>query len=684
MGAVSSARARTGLRIVAALEAFGTSAFACSALRRRVESGEATIADVHPALVRAIFRLLFCLITADVPRWHDVQSGWSGLGALDVLAGCDLPIEALLSAVQDVDLDALDGQALGAAYETILEHEPCWDPGTGRYLLRPVNGGRRKTSGSYYTPSGLVDCVLTSALDPVLDRAAASDDAEGGLLALRVCDPACGAGQFLVGAAKRMALRLAVSRTCSDESTRPGFDRAMNDVLSRCIYGVDLDPVAVDLATLALWLESRPTPLGDRIRDGDAITGEFDWQATFPEVFSVTGRAGFDVVLGNPPFLNQLESATASSRAVNAQIAATMDGNLGPYTDISAAFLYRAVRLTAPGGYVGLVQPQSVLAARDAGRIRRALTRSAALTALWASPSPVFDASVLTCALTLHVGSAQGPVQILTGPQFRSAGSRELSPGDLDGEWSFLIAPSLGIPEVHIGTRHGVIGDVATCTADFRDQYYGLAGYVVESDTGRDVHAFAPLITSGLIDPAEIRWARSSTRFRKTRWHAPAVDLAALRADAALWSWAQDRLVPKVLVATQGRVIEAVADERGVWLPSVPTITVAADGDLLWYLLAVLLSPPVTAYAAARYAGTGLTMTSIKLSAKQIAALPLPERTALWDRAADAARSAQTAPDEATRSAELRSMAELMCRAYGRQDQALLAWWDTRVSRRRE
>ena len=90
----------------------------------------------------------------------------------------------------------------------------------------------------------------------------------------------------------------------------------------------------------------------------------------------------------------------------------------------------------------------------------------------------------------------------------------------------------------------------------------------------------------------------------------------------------------------------------------------------------------MTAYAAARYAGTGLTMTSIKLSAKQIAALPLPQRSALWDAAAAVARAAQAAPDEATRSAQLRSMAELMCRAYGRNDPALLAWWDARVRRR--
>ena len=457
----------------------------------------------------------------------------------------------------------------------------------------------------------------------------------------------------------------------------------MRDVVARCVYGVDLDPVAVDLATLALWLECEPLPLGASIRCGDALTAAFDWATAFPDAFPTRGPAGFDVVLGNPPFLNQLESATASSRVVNAQIADSLDGNLGPYTDISAAFLYRALRLTAPDGRIGLVQPQSVLAARDAGRIRSALSRSAALTAIWSSPTPVFEASVLTCALTFHVGAPQGPITIRHGPQFRVVGTRQLRAGELDGEWGMLIAPGLGIPDVHLGTRHGVVGDLASCTADFRDQYYGLAGYVRESDPGVDARALAPLITSGLIDPAEFRWGQAATTFHKVRWQAPAIDLRALRDDAALWRWAQGRLVPKVLVATQGRIIEAAVDEDGTRLPSVPTITVAADRDLLWHLLAVLLSPPVTAYAAARYAGTALSTNAIKLSARQVAALPLPAKSTVWDDAAALARSAQAAPDPAARARDLLAMGGLMCRAYGLPDRQLLPWWADRARRRR-
>jgi hypothetical protein len=156
------------------------------------------------------------------------------------------------------------------------------------------------------------------------------------------------------------------------------------------------------------------------------------------------------------------------------------------------------------------------------------------------------------------------------------------------------------------------------------------------------------------------------------------VDVEAMRADAALGRWATARLVPKVLVGTQGRVIEAVADEHGRWLPSVPTVTVVPRDGLVWHVLAVLLAPPVSTYAAARYAGTALTMRAIKLSAAQVAGLPLPVDRSAWDEGADTVRRAQTE----RRSDLLVPTGRAMCRAYGVDDGAVLDWWVERLGAR--
>lgn len=171
----------------------------------------------------------------------------------------------------------------------------------------------------------------------------------------------------------------------------------------------------------------------------------------------------------------------------------------------------------------------------------------------------------------------------------------------------------------------------------------------------------APLITSGLIDVNRCHWGARPVRFARQRYAAPRVDIG--RLDPALAAWATRRLVPKVLVATQTRVIEAVVDAAGAWLPSVPVITVTPRRrDDEWRIAAVLAAPPVSAWAAATYLGCGLSGSALKLSASQVVGLPLPSTP--WDDAVEALRSG--AVDRA---------AELMCAAYEVDDPAVLRWW---------
>ena len=553
---------------------------------------------------------------------------------------------------------------LGRLHEALLERRPEWDGAT----LRLRDGGSaRRATGSWFTPPTLVEHLLDQALEPVLAEAQRAGGAEG-LLQVAILDPACGAGAFLAAAAHRLAHRIARCR--SAEPTAAQLRDAHVEVLASCVYGVDRDPGAVELARIALWHQSGASttePPEVRLVVADALLD--DWPARFPEVF--VDRGGFDVVVGNPPFLNQLQSLTAHRPGTAAALAERSGGALRAYTDVSAVFLHRSLGWLRPGGRSALVQPQSLLGARDAGGVRAALAAEAALESLWATDERVFSASVQTCAPVLRRGAVQGPVRRSHGPQFRTLAS--YADPDLTGEWSFLLAAGLGVPEVALPARAGVLGDIAACTADFRDQYYGLEPYVREA---RDCPSGVPLVTTGLIDPAVCWWGRRDARFLKRRWKAPVVDVEALRADEALNRWATNRLVPKVLLATQGRVLEAVADPVGAWLPSVPTVSVVPEKDRLWHALAVLLAPPVAAHAAARYAGTALTMRAIKLSASQAARLPLPVDRAAWDRGAELAERL----DPTTEQPDLSELAAVMCAAYGVRDPAVLRWWRDRWS----
>ncbi|KRB73004.1 hypothetical protein ASE01_19695 [Nocardioides sp. Root190] len=467
----------------------------------------------------------------------------------------------------------------------------------------------RRRRGAFYTPPDLVDWIL--------DRALTAGSAAS------VLDPACGTGHFLVAAARRVGVR--------------------------AVHGSDLDPEAVRIARERLAAEDPSVPTADIAR-----------QVVVGDGLEVWAGRRFDAVVGNPPFLGQLRRRTSGQSEPRRR-------GLGAYTDTSAVFLHRALDLVGAGGVVALVQPLSVLAARDAGPVRSAVAAAGSITDFWCSRTPVFDGTpVLTCVPVVRIGAGG------SGPD-----------GSDPDAWGALAAPTFDIPAVSLPVTHGQVGDLATCTADFRDQYYGLEPFVRDGLPGG-----TPLVTSGLIDPAELRWGRTATRFARRGYDAPSVDLDALRADGRLAGWADARLVPKLLVAGQGRVIEAVADEAGAWLPSVPVLSVAPhDPADVWRLLALTLAPPVVAHAAARYLGTGLSPGSVKVSARQFAALPLPADRSAWAVGADLARRAQAAEGDA-RVELLGEVGRVMAAAYTRAGEAgthpdCFDWWWDRVRRPR-
>ncbi len=172
----------------------------------------------------------------------------------------------------------IGAEELGSIYESLLELHPELNKEAGTFKLEVAAGHERKTTGSYYTPTALVDCLLDSALDPVLDEAAAKPDPETAILNLKVCDPACGSGHFLVAAARRVAKRLAAVRS-GDEEPSPGeIQHALREVVGRCVYGVDINPMAVELCNVSLWMEAvepgKPLSfLDSHIQCGNALLG---------------------------------------------------------------------------------------------------------------------------------------------------------------------------------------------------------------------------------------------------------------------------------------------------------------------------------------------------------------------------------------------------------------------------
>jgi len=755
--------------------------------------------------------------------------------------------------LRPVNYKNLGSEKLGRVYESLLALTPQISGDGAKFTFAEFGGNERTISGSYYTPDSLVQCLLDSALDPIVADAIRDKtgvEAEMAILNLRVCDPACGSGHFLVGAAHRLAHHLARARAHTQGEGQPSplmHQHALREVIRRCVYGVDLNPMAVELCKVSLWMESmepgrpltfldahikcgnsllgttpklmeagipdeafkplsgddkkrvtyykkrnkqekkhrtsepetlasaaiRETPfenarfLADawcaafvwRMHDTDlprvpiGFTGEcdaitervyrtiehhphsvqpwirdrvqrlaaeyqfFHWHLEFPEVFgerealpagrdscqccdrrSDPSMSGFNIILGNPPFLNQQQTATATQRCIAALIRLRAGGQrrmgteaIRGYTDLSATFLLFSTTITRSGGRVAMVQPQSLLATGDAAPVRRALLDVASLESLWVSNEQVFeDVGVLTCAPTLHVGGPRkSTLQRSTTAHFTPLPTINLDNDALAREdtWSHLNAAASGIPEFSISSA-GTLGDIAEATADFRDQYYGLHGFLIEDaalspNKRADFAAFPPIVTTGLIDLAQCRWGSACCRILRAKWLAPRIDRRRMEVEGTLGPWIATRLVPKLLIATQTRVIEVFADEHARYVPSVPVLTVIpADPAMLWKLAAALASPVCSAMAMRKYAGVALSVDAIKLSAKQVLTMPLPTDQVAWEDAAAYFKVASDSEHLSDRANTLRAYGYAACAAFGfghADVQSLMEWWLNRL-----
>lgn len=191
-----------------------------------------------------------------------------------------------------VDYRNMGPEELGSVYESLLELVPEIDLPARKFGFVGLTsegstaGNARKLSGSYYTPDSLVQELIKSALDPVIEQriAAQPESPAEALLAIRVIDPACGSGHFLLAAARRLAEKLAQLRATDGEQTEQDFRHSLREVISRCIFGVDRNPMAIELARTALWLEgfeeSRPLGFLDHhLQVGDALLGLTDLKA---------------------------------------------------------------------------------------------------------------------------------------------------------------------------------------------------------------------------------------------------------------------------------------------------------------------------------------------------------------------------------------------------------------------
>jgi hypothetical protein len=210
----------------------------------------------------------------------------------------------------------LDVEQLGAVYERVLEYAPVRE---GRPNLTRSRDARQ-ASGSFYTPRPVTAWLVRQALEPLVRDRTADE-----VLDLRVLDPAMGSGAFLVGACRYLADAVE-ERLVREGRWHPGdateAERAAvrREVAQRCLFGVDLNPMAVQLARLSLWLATLAADKPLTFLDHHLVAANSLVGATFDDVLRRPGGSGRRARADALPLFDQIDAAPALERGVRTRL----------------------------------------------------------------------------------------------------------------------------------------------------------------------------------------------------------------------------------------------------------------------------------------------------------------------------------------------------------------------------
>ena len=289
---------------------------------------------------------------------------------------------------EDYQFDKIPGDLLGSIYEqylgTILQ-------GTEKRVKLEQESGKRKKMGIYYTPSYIVDYIVKNTVGEYI-----KDKSIDEILNVKIVDPACGSGSFLIRAFEEVCNGIeerlkkgekGKMATFQSYKERLSFSQKIS-ILTQCIHGVDLDEKAVELAQLNLLLKllEDETPeshkrllpnlrdnikCGNSLIDDSSVAGDkaFKWEAQFPDVFR---QGGFDIVVGNPPYFKIHEEDPIKKTEIFNEIKSGM-------MNISAVFINKALYIMKKEGYVGMIVPKMLAFTESWEKIRSKILKNTSL-----------------------------------------------------------------------------------------------------------------------------------------------------------------------------------------------------------------------------------------------------------------------------------------------------------------
>ena len=230
------------------------------------------------------------------------------------------------------------------------------------------------------------------------------------LLSLTILDPACGSGAFLNAALQFLMSEHKHIDEMEAKVTGSSivFQDIENSILEHNLYGVDINEESVEIAQLALWLRTakprrKLNSLNQNIKCGNslisdpAIAGDkaFDWQKEFPQVFE---KGGFDVVIGNPPYVNMANIQNEQERKFYQNNYSTVKNKC----DLYSIFTEKAKSLLKDNGLLGFIFPNSWMGTESFSKFRDFLSKEVKVYQLVELPPGVFEDAIVTTVLCFY------------------------------------------------------------------------------------------------------------------------------------------------------------------------------------------------------------------------------------------------------------------------------------------
>jgi hypothetical protein len=563
------------------------------------------------------------------------------------------------------DFNTLPVHILGSIYERFLGQVIVATDKSARVEEKPEV---RKAGGVYYTPAYIVHYIVGETIGKLIKGRTPEEIAE-----LRFADIACGSGSFLLGMYdellrhhtayfnapknRRQALRAGCVEN-ADGTLRLSLNQR-KDILLNNIYGVDLDAQAVEVAQLSLFLklledettrrakgfqlqfrETMLPSLDKNVLHGNSLIGRdvsnelidteeerklfpLDFEQAFPEVMR---RGGFDVITGNPPYIDS-EWMTVHWPHARRYCARRYKAARGNW-DIFCVFVERTLELCRDGGMAGLIVPNKLGSANYAATAREVLTRDNRLLSVRDFSSvPVFPVAVYPIVYMAQKARPDPKGRV------RYERMKKLETGEivLAEEHDLLYERYFSNPQ-----GWSVFGDVQADNPASRlaEKFppLGSVAKILGAATVAEAYEIKPLIednarpgacdlavaNSGTIDRFELLWGLKPLRYLGESFQHPVITSAAALPRTRL----QQARQSKIIIAGMTRVMECAADFEGKFLAGKST-TIVISALNLHYLLGLLNSKLVSFYYASTYGGNRLQGGYLRVGPPQIKTIPI-------------------------------------------------------------